>query len=90
MSLITHQMKLKNYLTFNQILYREVNGKARYYRLIIYLTLFEEYLLVREYGAVKNKKPTRTIKKYFPNLLDAKSAFEILMISKLQKGYSST
>jgi len=64
-----------------------VNGKVRYYRLVIFLTLFGDYMLVREYGAVKNKKPTRTIKEYFPNLLDAKSALELLMISKLKKGY---
>jgi len=76
-------------LTCNQTLYREVNGKVRYYRLVVYLTLFGEYLFVREYGAVKNKKPTRTIKEYFPNLLDVQSACEFFMISKLKKGYCS-
>ena len=80
-------MRLKNYLTCNQTLYREVNGKVRYYRLIVYLTLFGEQLLVREYGAVKNKKPTHTIKKYFPNFLDAKNALKVVLLSKLQKGY---
>jgi hypothetical protein len=35
-------------------LYREVNGKMRYYKIKTYLTLFGEYLLIREWGGVDN------------------------------------
>jgi O-6-methylguanine DNA methyltransferase len=46
-------------------LYREVKGKVRYYSLALYPTLFGEYLLVREFGGVKNKRPTGVMKEYF-------------------------
>ena len=37
-------------------LYREVNGRVRYYKISTYLTLFRKYLLIREWGGVENKK----------------------------------
>jgi predicted DNA-binding WGR domain protein len=70
-------------------LYREVNGKIRYYTLRIELTLFGEYLLIREFGSIKNKKPTRIIKEYYSNLEESISVFNILVIQKLKKGYST-
>jgi len=68
-------------------LYREVNSKLRYYTLNIEPTLFDEYLLTREYGSVKNKKPTRIIKEYYSNLEESISVFNKLITKKLKKGY---
>jgi len=45
-------------------------------------------LLTREYGGLKNKKPTGVIKKYFYNLEDSIKAFESLLNLKQTKGYS--
>ena len=81
-----HQ-KLKSYLSSKVTLYREVKGKVRYYSLALYPTLFGEYLLVREFGGVKNKRPTRVMKKYFNHSQDALNLLAKLMTDKLQKGY---
>ena len=81
-----HQ-KSKSYLSSRVTLYREVKGKVRYYSLALYPTLFGEYLLVREFGGVKNKKPTRVMKEYFDYSQDALNLLSILMTEKLRKGY---
>ena len=80
-------MKLKSGLNYKTTLYREVEGKVRYYSLTLYPTLFNEFLLVREFGGVKNKKPTRVIKAYFSNLDDSMKVFESLIGLKQKKGY---
>jgi len=82
-----HQ-KSKSYLSSRVTLYREVKGKVRYYSLALYSTLFGEYLLVREFGGVKNKRPTRVIKEYFDHSQDALNLLSKLMTDKLQKGYT--
>ena len=84
-----HQ-KSKNYLSSKVTLYREVKGKVRYYSLALYPTLFGEYLLIREFGGVKNKKPTRVMKEYFDHLDDALALLKKLTTEKLHKGYSNT
>ena len=83
-------MRLNHYLTYKKVvLYRTVNKKERYYSLELTSTLFGEMLLTREYGGLKNKKPTRIIKKYFSNLDDSIKAFESLIGLKQKKGYYS-
>ena len=63
------QMRSKNCSTYNMTsLYREVNGKVRYYKTKAYLTLFGEYMLVREWGGVDNKKATGQKQSYFLDL----------------------
>jgi len=69
-------------------LYREVKGRVRYYSLGLYPTLFGEYLLVREFGGVKNKKPTRVMKEYFDRLEDVLELLSKLTVDKLKKGYA--
>ena len=81
-------MRLNHYLTYKKIiLYRKVNKKIRYYSLELTSTLFGEILLTREYGGLKNKKPTGIIKKYFSNLDDSIKAFESLIRLKQKKEY---
>ena len=70
-----------------KILRREVNGKLRYYKISIYPTLFNEFLLEREFGSIKNKKPTRVIKKYFDNINAALKEFDEIFNIRIKKGY---
>ena len=84
------QMKLKNSLTYNMTtLYREVNGRVRYYKLRTYLTLFGEYLLIREWGGVDNKRATGQKQNYFATLNEVTNAVEKIIILKRKKGYNS-
>jgi len=72
---------------YNIKLYREVDNKVRYYSFKIYPTLFGEYLLIREYGGVKNKSATRVMKQYYSDLKDAVGAGKQLYEKKYKKGY---
>ena len=80
-------------LNYNQsyqlTLYRGVNSKIRYYKLLLYPTLFNEYLFIREYGGNKNKKPTRVIKKYFTEINEATIAVNAIINSKIKRGYAT-
>ena len=84
------QMKSKNSLTSNTTLYREVNGRVRYYRLKTFLTLFGEYLLIREWGGVDNKRATGQKLKYFSSLQDLHRVVETILHAKIKKGYSTS
>ncbi len=72
---------------YYRTLHRDVNKKVRYYSLKIYPTLFEEVILERSFGSVKNKKPTRVIKEYFSHIENAFGELDIVLRSKLTKGY---
>jgi len=69
------------------ILYREVNNKTRYYHIEILKTLFDDYLLLMQYGNIKYNKPTGTIKHYYNNINRAKYEFEIILSKKVRRGY---
>ena len=84
-----HQ-KSKSCLSSKITLYREVTGKVRYYSLTLYPTLFDEYLLIREFGGVKNKRPTRVMKEYFNHFDEALTLLSRLTTEKLNKWYSDT
>jgi len=71
-------------------LYRKHNNKTRYYKLFLYPTLFNEYLLIKEYGALKNKKPTRVIQKYFPKYTEALQTLNSILYIKRNKGYKDS
>jgi len=64
-----------------------VDHKIRYYSLKLYPTLFEEVILERSFGSVKNKKPTRIIKEYFFHIEDAIVSFKKIYVEKINKGY---
>ena len=82
------QMRSKNFLTSNTTLYRVVNGRVRYYRLKAFLTLFGEYLLIREWGGVDNKRTTGQKLKYFSSLRDLHRVMENILYIKINKGYN--
>lgn len=83
------QMKSKTYLTSNiATLYRNVDGRLRYYKIRVYPTLFGEYLLVREWGGINNKKPTGTKQSYFFNLSNLKDNIKKIIVAKSKKGYN--
>ena len=81
------QKKSNPYLNYKVTIYRVVIKKTRYYSIEILPTLFGEYLLVKEFGGVKNKKPTRIIKEYFSHLEDSIIALEDFIGVKMKKGY---
>ena len=82
------QMRSKSSLTSNiTTLYREVNGRVRYYRIKTYLTLFGEYLLIREWGGVDNKKATGQKQSYYTTLGETVISIEKIITSKIKKGY---
>jgi len=82
------QMRSKSSLTSNIItLYREVNGRVRYYKIKTYLTLFGEYLLIREWGGVDNKRATGQKQSYFTTLDEIVSTVEQITLIKSKKGY---
>lgn len=72
---------------FQTTISKEVNANIRYYSLKLYLTLFGEFLLIRAFGASKNKAPTRIMKKYFFQIEDALIEMEYILSSKIAKGY---
>ena len=69
-------------------LYREVNNHVRYYSLKVCKTLFEEYVLEKEYGNIKNKAPTEVKKDHFKTLSAALIARTKKIQEKIKKGYS--
>ena len=75
-------------MQYRKSLYREVEHRTRYYNVSIYLTLFGDYLLTKEYGSVKNKKPTGVVLKYFNDFNEAVKLFEKTIKEKRKKGYS--
>ena len=83
------QKILNHYLNSNITLYREVNHNIRYYSIKLYPTLFGEYMLVKEFGGSKNKKPTGIIRKYFSHIEDAFEETQNILFSKLAKGYTN-
>ncbi len=68
-------------------LYRECENRVRYYTLKILPTLFSEFILVREYGAVRNSKPTRIIEKYFNIYEEAYKELLDLFKERYKRGY---
>ncbi len=46
------------------ILLKSTKDRINYYKIDIYPTLFGDYLIQREYGAMHHKSPTNIIKEY--------------------------
>jgi predicted DNA-binding WGR domain protein len=59
----------------------------RFYKLAIELNLFNEYLVERIYGSVKNKSPTGMVKNIFKMECEAMSFARDIVSKKLKKGY---
>ena len=71
----------------NITLERTLNNKVRYYKLSLFLNLFNEYILEKKYGSTKNKKPTGIKIEYYLTINDAISAYSKKLQEKLNKGY---
>lgn len=85
------QMRLKNSSTSNiTTLYREVNGRMKYYKIKIYLTLFEEYFLIRDWVGVDNKRATGRKQSYFSSLSNLNNAIKKIVNLKSKRGYLQT
>jgi uncharacterized protein YgiM (DUF1202 family) len=69
-------------------LYREVDHRVRYYKVYVYKSLFDSYLLERVYGSIYNSKPTRVIRKHCKSFEEASSLFYEIVEAKIKKGYS--
>ena len=69
------------------MLYREVKNSVRYYSIRIYLTLFNEYILEKKYGAIKNARPTGVVAQHYDSLHNAFSAMKKIIAIKAKKGY---
>ena len=63
------------------------NNKVRYYRVSIEATLFNEFVVMREYGNVGNKTPTGIKQCYFPTLQEATKCAEKIIKEKVRKNY---
>ena len=59
----------------------------RYYFIELVPTLFNEYIVIREYGSKKNKKPTRVLKDYFKAKSEALDFILNIVIKKRKRGY---
>ena len=82
------QMRSKSSLTSNiTTLYREVKGRVRYYKIALYPTFFGEYLLVREWGGVSNKRATGEKRSYFSHFEEVMDSMKKIIRSKEKKGY---
>ena len=80
-------MKVINMVNNNIKLFRTVNQKIRYYKITLFKNLFDEYLVTREYGSIKNKKPTGVKTNYFFTKDESIEFIEKLLMLKIKKGY---
>jgi predicted DNA-binding WGR domain protein len=70
------------------ILYRNSGLNIRYYKLEMFLSLFGEYIVEREYGNVAYRAPTGVRKKIFFSIESAKEFYFKILKAKKAKGYS--
>ncbi len=85
------QMRSKSFLTSNiTTLYREVNGRVRYYSINTYLTLFGDYLLIREWGDTDNKNATGEKWTFFKSYEEMVIAVKRIISMKQTKGYGTS
>ena len=75
--------------TNNITIYKTVNNKVRYYTISFYRNLFDEYILEKRYGSLKNKTPTGIKRDFFQTLSSALDAGTKKLKEKLNKGYRS-
>lgn len=76
------------YINKRVTLFREVNSRVRYYSLSLSRTLFGDYLLIKENGSIKNKKPTRVAKEHFETLDQALKSYGDKLHEKMKRGYT--
>ena len=70
------------------ILFKTAKSRVNYYKLDIYPTLFGDFFIQREYGALHHSKPTNTIKEYFATNKEALLGMLDIAVDKRRKGYA--
>ena len=68
-------------------LINELTQKVRYYSIRIYPTLFGDYLIEKEYGAVSDKNPTKISKIYTDTKKDALKLMLDMAVTQKKRGY---
>lgn len=64
-----------------------VNGKLRYYCIELQKNLFDEYIVINQYGSNCNKKPTGVINNFFKHKLQALDFLKAEKLRKMKKQY---
>ncbi len=69
------------------ILFKNTNNRINYYKVSIYPTLFGDFLIQKEYGAVHFTKPTNIIKEYAHSNKQALMIMLDIAVDKKSMGY---
>ncbi len=69
------------------ILFKNTNQRINYYKVNIYPTLFGDFLIQKEYGAVHFTKPTNIIKEYANSNKEALMRLLDIAVDKKGLGY---
>ncbi len=69
------------------ILFKSAKTRINYYKVDIYPTLFGDYLIQREYGAIHFNKPTNIIKQYANSNKEALLMMLDIAVDKKSLGY---
>lgn len=65
------------------------NNRIRFYKINIYKSLFNEYVVERVYGSLQNTKPTGIRKDIFSNKNTALKLVKNITETKIKKGYKN-
>lgn len=64
---------------------RSVKGRVRYYTLELIPNLFGEWMLMRTYGSIKQRKPTGVIREIYDSVEEAFHSMQLLIRAKEKK-----
>lgn len=70
------------------ILFKNTKDRVNYYKVDIYPTLFGNYLIQKEYGAIHFSKPTNIIKEYVDTNKEAMMLLLNIAVDKKSLGYA--
>lgn len=71
------------------MLYRSNGLNIRYYKLELFLSLFGDYIVEREYGNIAYKAPTGERKNIFDSKDKAKEFYTKIMETRKKRGYKN-
>ncbi len=69
------------------ILFKNTNDRINYYKVNIYPTLFGDFLIQKEYGAMHFNNPTNIIKQYANSNKEALMVLLDIAVDKKSMGY---
>ena len=69
------------------ILFKNTKDRVNYYKVNIYPTLFGDFLIQKEYGAIHYSKPTNIIKEYADSNREALMILLNIAVDKKGSGY---